>query len=366
MRLSIVLLITATTFLISCVTEGDKIYNSYNYFPEDSTGDNDSTGTEFVQIVSPTSNQVFEVWYDWVPYPYYQSCEWGYQADTVYFAEVTTTIEEPITEARVFVRTSPSGGFNQYSVEQFPGQEHFFVRIFNFNVQFTQNISPELDGAFWVSLTTSDSTNYISQTVPFRIESRVHYDMATVPVAPVADTLIENSYQQRMLIEWCRQSPNSDSFHVAIRRDQTGHVARVNMSTEYYGQMEYTDYLPVSDYSVWISASNEYGESAASDTMRLTTHEPLPPGDLAATTYANHDIILSWWNRSLPDSILIGRRDTLNGWATIDALECQAPYCTGNYTDTTTVQGTIYYYRLGGSFENGVWWYADSVGVWAP
>ncbi len=183
--------------------------------------------------------------------------------------------------------------------------------------------------------------------------------MATVPLIPLADTLFENSYDQRLSISWCPRSPNVDSFHVAIRRDVTGVITRLRYSGEgNYGE-NITDYLPLNAYSVWITASNDYGESAASDTMHVTTREPNPPDNFSATIYSDESVRLSWSNRANPDTLQISRRDTLSDWATIRTLECDNGYCPSYFIDSTATSNTVYYYRLGMQFENGLWWAPD-------
>ncbi|MBK6765603.1 MAG: fibronectin type III domain-containing protein [bacterium] len=366
MRLSLLLLITFGAVMMGCVTEGDKIYNSYNYFHPDTTGNDDTTATYSIDITGPARNEVLEIWHDWVENPYsnYGDCNWGYRVDTMFYAEVATNIPETIIEARVFLRTSAWGSFYEHSSITNPGNDLFVVRIFNYSTQFQYNVPGDMDCAFWVNLTTADSANYISPTVPFRVVSRVHYDLETIPATPVADTLFESTYQQRLTISWCRESPDIDSFHVDIRRDATAEIRRLSFSgSEYYGT-NFTDYLPVTDYSVWVSALNEYGESAPSDTMQVTTNEPVPPEEFRASTYSDSRVELWWYNRSHPDSLLIARRDTLGDWTTIGTLVCEGGYCPTAYSVTTAVRNAIYYYRLGMRFENGLWWAPDSVGVW--
>lgn len=369
MRILLLLLVLVFVIAAGCVPEGDDIYNTYNnYYPEDSTSNPDTTEPYSIQISYPASHQVLEIWNEWIenPNPNPYSCNWGYQSDTMFFADVSTDIPEDILEARVFLRTSINASFYQYTILQNPGRGQFSIRIYNYGTGFSYNVHPEADCAFWVSLTTVDSTNYISPTVPFRLVPRINYDMATIPVAPLADTLIESSNQQRLTIEWCPQSPNVDSFQVAIRRDVTGEIERLRFPNNGYFDAFYTRYLPVTAYSVWITASNEYGASAASDTMRVTTREPFPPHNLGATVYSDQSITLTWSNRAYSDSLQIARRDTVSAWETIQTLGCETGYCPSYYSDTTAISNTVYYYRIGMQFENGLWWAPDSVGVWIP
>lgn len=367
MRSILFLLVVVFLVAAGCNPEGDNIYNTYhNYYPEDSTSIPDTSEDYRVHITYPDRYEVLEIEYNWIQRenPNNYSCQWGYHADTTIYAEVTTNILEPVIEARVFIQNYPGGNFSQYGGDIYPGENPFSIRIYDVNISFSQNTMQDQELAFWVSVTTEDSTNYISPTIPFKIVKKINYDMDVPPLAPVADTLTESTYQQQMYIEWCAQSPNADSFHVSVRAGASGQIARFTVPGS-QNELHTNRYAPLTTHSVWITAVNPYGESAASDTMYLTTSEPYPPEDLRAMIYADSRVTISWSNRSYPDSIAISRRDTLSDWSTIETLGCTS-YCPSNFDDTTIVAQTVYYYRIGCQFTNGIWWSQDSIGVWIP
>lgn len=368
MRLLILFFVLTLIVASGCNTEGDNVYNSYNYYyPEDSTGNPDTTETYTIQIPYPGRNEVVEMWHNWIEYPNpnYQVCRWGYKVDTAFFAEVTTDIPGTIVEARLFLRTSPNGSFNQYTVVQYPGGSPFQIRIFERDISFSSSIEDDRDYAFWVSLTTEDSTNYISPTIPFRVISRVNFDMDSAPMSPTSDTLYETTSQQSLRVEWCPLSPNAEGFSIALRPNDGGQIRYFPASnTQQY--LYINDYLPISSYSVWVLAYNDNGVSSASDTMYITTNEPILPNNLNARVYSDERVEIYWSNRCFPDSLLVSRRDTLSEWSTIKSLGCYETSCQNSYSDTTAASNTVYYYRVGTKFSNGVWWAPDSIGVWIP
>ncbi|MBK6911657.1 MAG: hypothetical protein IPH10_12140 [bacterium] len=150
------------------------------------------------------------------------SCPWGFRSDTFLYADVTTDIPGVIVEARLFRRIQQYGDFSQYSVVNFPTGSSFRLPLASFNNNFASYMSEDFSITFWVSLMTEDSANYASPTITIQTVSRVHFDTAAAPLAPVIDTLFEQSYQQRIDILWCRQSPNVDSIRMAIRADESG------------------------------------------------------------------------------------------------------------------------------------------------
>ncbi|MCB1060672.1 MAG: hypothetical protein KDB65_10595 [Calditrichaeota bacterium] len=370
MRFLPILLYLLVALAIGCNPEGDKIYNTYNYYyPEDTTTvpDPDTTEDHSIQVTYPANDEIIELWYDWIedltPSPYY--CPWGYSADTTVYAELSVDIPGTIVEARVFVRSSPNGSFNQTAVIPYPGVNQIFARVFQYSSSFTSSTLYDQNLAFWVSLTSDDSTNYISPTVSFKIKSRVNYDFETIPETPAMDSVYEHSSQQRLYIEWCPRSPNVDSFRVAIRDDATGDVVRFAWTGLQNG-LTYIDYVPLTDYSVWVTAENEYGSSAASDMKHITTQAPVLPDNFEASIRPGAEVRLSWSNHAYPDSVLVSRRDTLNDWTAIKSLGCSGTSCPSSWSDTTGTTSTVYYYRLGIQYSNGIWWSSDSIGVWIP
>ncbi|MBL0062938.1 MAG: hypothetical protein IPP40_15985 [bacterium] len=366
MRLLSVLLYLFIVIAVGCVPEGDTINNSYNYYyPDDTTGNPDTTYS--VQITYPARNEAVEIWYDWfeLASPGYYNCPWILRTDTTISAEVSTNVPGTIIQANVFLQTSPSGSFYQSTVMPYPGGSSFSIRLYRFSPSNSVIIPPDQNFAFWVSLTTDDSMNYISPTVSFRLVSKVNYDMESAPEVPVVDTLFETDYTQRMTTKWCPQSPNIDSFYVSYRETMTGQVRRFAYQSS-TRESNYTRYLPTTAYSVWVTAANGYGESAASDTLNLTTTEPILPEHLGATIYSDGSVDIQWNCPCYPDSMLVARKDTLSDWSTIQSLYCNSGYCPSHYEDSTAASNTVYYYRVGVQFRNGIWWTPDSVAVWVP
>ncbi|MFZ5432913.1 MAG: fibronectin type III domain-containing protein [Calditrichota bacterium] len=366
MRLLLVLLSLAILFAVGCNTEGDKYYNSYNYYyPEDSTNHPDTTDAP-VRITYPERYERIEIWYDWINfnYPDYNGCRWGYDIDTTIRAEVVTDISEDISSAQVYLRTNDYSGFSAYGPAVIPTSSTFSVIIYNINQSGTYSPPDTLNYSFWVQVTTESGSNYISPTVPFQLISKVDFPLVAIPDVPEADTVFESSYYQQMTITWCPQSPNVDSFKVHLRTVGTGETVHFAVTgTQRNYSIRY--YLPVTAYTVWVTAENEYGESDASESLSITTNPPFLPEDLRAIQYPDHRIELQWYNIAYPDTIQVSRRDTLGEWTTIRALDC-TNYRPSSYVDSTAQAHSIYYYRLGIQFANGTWWTPDSIGVWIP
>jgi hypothetical protein len=368
MRILPFLLYILVVFSVSCMEEGDKIYNSYNYYYPDTT-DNppDTLPPVGVQIVFPAPGEILEISYDWreVSSPYYYNCPMVYQTDTLILAEVMTNVTRTVIEARVFMRSGTNGSFNQYSYQTFPIGNHFFIPIHERSNHETYNLPQDLNYAFWVSVMTDDSVSYISPTVPFGLTYKVNYDLDTTPLAPIADTLLDYNSGQNLQIEWCPASPNVDSFVVSMRNDEVGLVRTFSVSGR-YNETGTALFSPISDYSVWIKAKNTFGVSAASDTMHIHTREPIAPDNLEASTNSEGLVHLHWSNHALPDAFLISRCDTLSEWSTVQSIHCEDYYCPNSYTDSTAESRQVYYYRIGIEYSVGTWWGLDSVGVWIP
>ncbi len=127
--------------------------------------------------------------------------------------------------------------------------------------------------------------------------------------------------------------------------------------------------FPPQSYAVWMRAQNEYGLSAASDTLTAMTNEPSPPTGLTASLIypSPVSVELHWENHTTSDSLYVSRRKGAGAWTTIHA-EAGPPYYSysGEYTDTTVAAGTTYDYRVGIGFLTGTWWSADSVKIVVP
>ncbi|HEY3296121.1 MAG TPA: hypothetical protein VGL38_11850 [bacterium] len=361
MKRFLLLICVAALYMAGCTTEGDKIYNTYNITP-------DSTG--LVMITNPTPGDTVVALFNWVEcnHPsYYCQCPWGFTLDTTFTATVIASVPGEIQDAQVYMQQYSYGSFAPFGPVLHPASDTFNIDFCSATSSFNySSYHQDIRGNFYVQVSTSRGANIVSRTIPFVLTYDYAVPSHAAPAAPAADTLFESPYGS-LYVQWCAMSPRIDDFIVCRRAAGAAQIEADTFPNQNW-QYSVQDYLPLANYSVWIKASNEYGVSPASDTLRLTTLPPVVPAELGAWVHAGGIVELQWQNRSRGfDSVLVARRDTLSAFSTLCSLPRGEEYNPPTYyTDSTAVAHMVYFYKVGVVYPTGTWWTTDSVGVWIP
>ncbi len=223
---------------------------------------------------------------------------------------------------------------------------------------------------YCVRVTARDRSHWVSSAVYIKTIYAVDPPLTTVTPPPDLQEIHEDPsvYQSggRMLFwQWCAPSPDVSLYLTYLRIGEDGPVSvdTTMLSGHAYHLSGYTyNYLPLTDYALWMVAANAYGLSPVSDTLRITTREPaLPFNQQAHVIYPSGCVKISYSLERLCDSVLIQRRDPATAWTTIATISGNSG--TGGATDAAPAPGHDYYYRVGAEFSNGIWWSTDSLHV---
>jgi hypothetical protein len=242
----------------------------------------------------------------------------------------------------------------------------FDLRLFNYQNQFTWNLPTwNYLYSFFVTGLAYDSSNWTSPTISFYLSPVSIDPRNVVPSAPAFSELDEYTDASFIIIRWCNQSPIVDSVRIYYRADGTTEpsiaTARANESA-----ISIVNYYPSLSYEFWLTAGNSAGWSPPSESMRLSTHELIPPGDLYAQSSTGGIVYLGWTNNlGWCDTLKISRRDSQSEWTMLRRiLPVPNQTLVHSYIDSTATRQHLFFYRIGVTLNSETFWSNDSAGVW--
>ncbi|MCV6605587.1 MAG: fibronectin type III domain-containing protein [Porticoccaceae bacterium] len=145
-------------------------------------------------------------------------------------------------------------------------------------------------------------------------------------------------------LSWTDNSDDEDNFRIE-RREGGGSFSTLATASANSTSFTDTTSQPGTDYSYRVIAVNSSGDSAASNEVNISLPDlaPSAPSGLSTSQGSGANVSLSWTDNSdNEDNFRVERRVGSGGFSALATLAAN----TTSYTDTTSVAGTSYGYRV--------------------
>lgn len=326
--------------------------------PSDESSDLPPT-EEGIFVQSPNTGDSLRVQWEWEVST--ENCSWGFQAeDSSFTAVVRASVPGGVHEAKVLRRQRNGSNFQIYGNVIHPQGSQFVIDFARSQDDFPTPFKTD-SIIFYVEVLAGNSTTWRSSAIEVFTVGGADVDTATTPLSPIMDTTIV--FDSYVSVRWCDRSFNEDGFRIFYilgENDPATIEVPANLR-----ETVITSLIPSEQLICWISAWNQYGISAPSDTQIVRIPGPPlpnPPSNINALALTSTIVRVTWIDHGDQDNFLIQRREPAMAWAQIGAT----PDNVQIFVDSFAVPLTRYFYRVGASATSGIAWSADSADITTP